>query len=99
MSDPIRTALAELVELKKLHDKSEGFLPLDPANLARKQRAWAAARAALAEQPSVREPLTDEQIKNALVISDDYWATSKLWIIGVWRAAEAAHGIGVKEGA
>jgi hypothetical protein len=37
--------------------------------------------------------LTDEEIKNAVGASAEFWATSALWIKSVARAVEAAHGI------
>lgn len=42
------------------------------------------------------EPMSEEQIKAAFGASDDYWATSKLWMIAAVRAAERHHGIGSK---
>ena len=44
-----------------------------------------------------REPLTDEEIKQCTGASDDYWASSKLFILAIARAIEAAHGIGEKK--
>lgn len=38
-------------------------------------------------------PLSDEQIKQATGATDDYWASSKLFIKAVFQAAEQAHGI------
>ena len=38
----------------------------------------------------VREPLTDERIKEITGASDVYWAHSKLFILGIARAVEAA---------
>ena len=40
-----------------------------------------------------RKLLTDEDIKQITGASDDYWASSKLFIIAIFRSAEKAHGI------
>ena len=40
-----------------------------------------------------RKPLTDEEIKEATGSSDVYWSNLKLFIIAIFRAAEATHGI------
>ena len=39
--------------------------------------------------PPQRQPLTEGEIKKATSASDDYWASSKLFIIGISRAIEA----------
>ena len=41
----------------------------------------------------MREPMTDEQIQEVVGADANFWATSKLWIISIVRAIEAAHGI------
>lgn len=97
MSDPIRTALAELVTL---HLDESPRQPGDDADAW--ADAWAAARAALAEQPSVREPLTRQQIERLVYehtklnpnMADDKELLG--YIVNAVRAIEAAHGIGVK---
>lgn len=38
----------------------------------------------------VLKRLSDEQIKAAAGASDEYWATSQLWIVSTFRAAESA---------
>ncbi len=43
--------------------------------------------------PPRREPLTEEQIKKATGAGDEYWASSKLFIVAIAQAVEAAHGI------
>lgn len=40
-----------------------------------------------------RKPLSEEEIKKVVGATDDFWATSKLWIISITRAVERAHGM------
>lgn len=63
------------------------YWPSDNGILNR--RDWAVWQAATA----TRKPLTDEVIKNACGASDVYWAHSKLFILAIARAIEAAHDI------
>lgn len=114
--DNIRKALAELVELKKLKEQFD-VLKQDVPDVAtaavlegmaaeyqrRQPLAWDAARAALAEQPSVRKPLTDARIVELAEYCgyDGAVPTVRLAFQGfkLWefaRTVEAAHGIGVK---
>ena len=44
-------------------------------------------------QPAERVALTDKQVKAAVSASDEYWATSKLFILSIWRLAEVTHNI------
>ena len=88
MSDPIRNALAELVRLEDEQPEMPRGAWID---------AWAAARAALAEKPSVREPLSDDRIGE---LEHAAWSESEEtdWfaVLAFARMVEAAHGIGVK---
>ena len=88
MSDPIRDAL---VELLRTCDASK-HVPFRELEMA-----IAAARAALAEQPSVREPLSEDRIGE---LEHAAWSESEEtdWsaVLMFARMVEAAHGIGVK---
>ena len=85
--DGLRAALAELMSecewmpwcrIRKACQRAHPPAPEQPAP-------------ALASAPRV--PLTDEQIKAAVGASDEFWATSALWIKSVARAIERVHGI------
>jgi hypothetical protein len=53
-----------------------------------------AAASLVASSPAAGgAPLSDERVRQAVGANDHYWATSKLWILSVARAIEAAHGI------
>ena len=91
MSD-IRKALADLVTL---HLDESPRQPGDDADAW--ADAWDAARAALAEQPSIREPLSEDRIGE---LEHAAWSESEEtdWsaVLAFARMVEAAHGIGVK---
>ena len=94
MTDPIRKALAGYLRCyESVYDCVDPDTGT-PYQYEQAKAAEAAARAALAEQPSVREPLTDEQITRVWFES----ASGKITPthIEFARAIEAKHGIGVK---
>lgn len=110
--DNIRKALAELVELKKLKEQFD-VLKQDVPDVAtaavlegmaaeyqrRQPLAWDAARAALAEQPSVREPLNAEHLWENTELMSLNGSTMGLRmevLMQFTRLVEAMHGIGVK---
>lgn len=45
------------------------------------------------QAPAARQPLTEGEIQKAVGADAQFWATSKLWIVSIARAIEAAHGI------
>jgi hypothetical protein len=67
---------------------------LAAAEAVTEDKYWAALESDT-QQPA--EALTNEQIKEKTGASDEYWAQSKLFILGIARAIEAAHGIHAKE--
>ena len=114
--DNIRKALAELVELKKLKEQFD-VLKQDVPDVAtaavlegmaaeyqrRQPFAWAAARTALAEQPSVRDPLTEQQIDSAIEkhvagfdISDEDYRSMYFFARAIEREVLRSHGIVLK---
>lgn len=91
--DNIRKALAELVTL---HLDESPRQPGDDADTW--ANAWAAARAALAEQPNVREPLTEMQVIAAWdFVKRKLHGCTTTDAIFLARAIERAHGIATKD--
>jgi hypothetical protein len=86
MSDPIREALAELVEMYFSEDRR------DADWFEKYQGVWIAARAALAAP--VAHPLTGEQIMDLpMCYHND---GSRTFLLQFARDVERAHGIGSK---